>query len=151
MVKRWTVGQSHFQVVRRAPRVRPRVFPERIFKMSKIFKKTTELCVNLKTMLLNDARMKPGKNYVGILVKDFTEINPWEDDHFRFIENPPSVSEKRNPRVYDGRFITITRRADGSLRPNLKPVKIEDGFDVDDYATGVANELLHALSCLVEE
>ena len=119
--------------------------------MSKIFKKTTELCVNLKTMLLNDARMKPGKNYVGILVKDFTEINPWEDDHFRFIENPPSVSEKRNPRVYDGRFVTITRRADGSLRPNLKPVKIEDGFDVDDYATGVANELLHALSCLVEE
>ena len=119
MVKRWTEGQSHFQVVRRDPKCETEGFP--------------------------------GKNYVGILVKDFAEINPWEDDHFRFIENPPSVSEKRNPRVFDGRFITITRRADGSLRPNLKPVKIEDGFDVDDYATGVANELLHALSCLVEE
>lgn len=32
-----------------------------------------------------------------------------------------------------------------------KPIRTEAGFGVGDYATDVANELLHALSCLVEE
>ena len=34
-----------------------------------------------------------------------------------------------------------------------KPIRIEAGFGVDDYAPGVANELPHllSLSCLLEE
>ena len=30
---------------------------------------------------------------------------------------------KRNPRVFNGEYITVTRRDDGSLRPNFKPIK----------------------------
>ena len=149
MVKRSPKAGLTSKLCGGTPSVRPRALPERICIMSKILKKSTELCVNLKTILLHDARMKPGKNYMGILVKDFEGINPWEDDHFKFVENPPSVPEKRNTRVFYGRYVTVTMRPDGSFRPNLKPVRIEDGFDVDDYATSVANELLHALSCLV--
>ena len=32
-----------------------------------------------------------------------------------------------------------------------KPIRIEAGFGVDDYAPGVANERPHLLSCLLEE
>ena len=43
----------------------------------------------------------------------------------------------------------ITRRDDGTLRPNFKPVKKEEDFSASSYATGVANELLWALTSLL--
>ena len=58
---------------------------------------------------------------------------------------------KRNPRVFNGEYITVTRRDDGSLRPNFKPIKTGKGFDVVRYAMAVSNELLWALDGLVEE
>lgn len=59
----------------------------------------------------------------------------------------PSV--KRNHREFDGRYITVTRRDDGSLRPNFKPVVMGPDFNIAAYASEVANELLWALSSLV--
>ena len=58
---------------------------------------------------------------------------------------------KRNPRVFNGEYITVTRRDDGSLRPNFKPVKTGKGFDVVRYALAVCNELRQALKGLVEK
>ena len=58
---------------------------------------------------------------------------------------------KRNPRVFNGEYITVTRRDDGSLRPNFKPIKTGRDFGVVRYAMAVSNELLWALDGLVEE
>ena len=58
---------------------------------------------------------------------------------------------KRNPRVFNGEYIAVTRRDDSSLRPNFKPIKTGKGFDVVCYAMDVSNELLWALDGLVEE
>ena len=58
---------------------------------------------------------------------------------------------KRNPRVFNGEYITVTRRDDDSLRPNFKPIKTGRGFDVVRYAMAVSNELLWALDGLVVE
>ena len=57
---------------------------------------------------------------------------------------------KRNPRVFNGEYITVTRRDDGSLRPNFKPIKTGKDFYVVRYAMAVSNELLWALDGLVE-
>jgi len=111
----------------------------------------TELAVNLKTQLRSDRRMRAGKNYQGVMRRDVTCEEFLYDEHFTFTETLPPTSAKRNPRVYDGRFITITRRDDGSYRPNFKPMPTGAGFRVEKYATGVANELLWALEGLVEE
>ena len=70
---------------------------------------------------------------------------------FYFVEAAPRMPEKRNPHVFVGRYITITRRDDGSLRPNFKPMPTGDGFSVERYALGVYNELCMALTGLVEE
>ena len=59
------------------------------------------------------------------------------------------TAQKRIPHVYDGDFITITRRDDGSYHPNFKPMKVDKDFCVAKYASGVANELLWALEGLV--
>ena len=49
----------------------------------------------------------------------------------------------------DGKYISINRQDDGTLRPNFKPMKVDKDFSVVKYASGMANELLWALEGLV--
>ena len=113
----------------------------------------TELSVDLKTMLRSDKRMQTGKEYQGVLRRDsdaFIDDFVCRDAHFTFVETLP-WTRKRNPRVFKGRYITITRRQDGTLRPNFRPVKMDAGFSPERYAAGVATELMWALEGLVGE
>lgn len=114
----------------------------------------TELDVNLKTILHSDRRMQTGKDYQGVMRRDSdAEVDEFlcSDAHFTFVETVPQAPQKRNPRVYDGDHITVTRRSDGSYRPNFKPMKQGAGFSVDAYAIRVCNELRMALKGLIEE
>lgn len=112
--------------------------------------KNTALCCYLKTVLQNDRVMKAGKDYQGVLRRDVETDEFLFDEHFTFVETLPQV-EKRNPRVFDGKFITITRKDDGSLRLNFKPIKNWTDFNAEEYAVGVANELLWGLEGLIEK
>lgn len=112
----------------------------------------TELCVDLKTKLLNDVVMVLGKEYHGILRRDIpNEGTRIVDNRFTFVEALPSTTGKRNPHVFVGKYITITRRDDGSLQPNFKTLKEDANFSPVAYAKGVANELLWALESLLEK
>ena len=110
--------------------------------------RNTHLGVNVKTILRNDRSMKIGKDYVGVLKRDVECDEFYYDEHFTFVETLP-WSMKRNPRVFNGRYISVTRRDDGTYRLNLKPVKMDNGFNVERYIAGVANEMLWALLGLV--
>ena len=105
--------------------------------------RNTELCVDLKTTLRMDFIAGFGKQYQGQLTRD-------SEDHFSFVETLPTTDGKRNPHVFRGRYITVTRRDDGTLRPNFRPLKVEAGFNLERYAIGVSNELLWALGGLIE-
>jgi len=100
--------------------------------------------VDVKTILRNDSIAAIGKNYTGQLTRD-------SEDHYTFLETLPPKVYKRNPHVYVGKYITITRRDDGGLRPNFKPIKDWKDFSATIYARGVANELLWALGSLIEK
>ena len=116
--------------------------------------RNTDLGCDLKTILSSDTSMQTGKEYQGVLRRDNDSIVDeyiCKDAHYTFVETQPAAPEKRNPRVFNGEYITVTRRDDGSLRPNFKPVKTGRGFDVVRYAMAVSNELLWALDGLVEE
>ncbi len=115
-----------------------------------VFHPDTILCVNLKTLLRNDRKMRPGKCYTGTLRKDAVVEEYRCDDHYTFVEDVPRAYS-RNPRVFEGKYVTITRHRDGSYRANLKLVEIGDGFDIIGYASAVSNELLWGLESLVEK
>ena len=180
MVKRRPKASLTSQLCGRAPRVRPRAFPERTLVMSKkitikagsgknseprlagsivkevlqSWNRNTELSVDLKTLLRKDVRMVTGKEYHGVLRRDSdADIDEFRchDPHYTFTETLPQTAGKRNPHVFDGKFITATRRDDGSLRLNFKELKVGADFSVEKYASGVANELLWALEGLVEK
>ena len=114
----------------------------------------TELGCDVKTLLRSDKRMLVNKEYPGILRLDSeADIDEFRccDPHMTFIEVVPPTAGKRNPHVFFGEFITITRRSDGTLRLNFRPVKMDRNFSVERYALGVCNELMWALEGLVEE
>lgn len=104
----------------------------------------TDFCVDVKTILRSDSIAAIGKHYTGELTRD-------SEDHYTFLETLPPKVYKRNPHVYVGKYITITRKKDGSLQPNFKPIKEWNDFSALAYAKGVANELLWALSSLLEK
>jgi hypothetical protein len=107
--------------------------------------KNTALGCDLKMILRSDRFMKTGKDYQGVLRRDVECEEFRYDEHFTFVETLPATAGKRNPHVYDGKYITITRRDDGSLRPNFKPIKNWANINAEEYAVGVGNELLWAL------
>ena len=108
-----------------------------------VWNRNTDLCMDVKTILRSDRVTVIGKSYPGVLTRD-------TDDHYTFIETVLAGVEKRNPQVFRGEFVTITRRDDGTYRPNFRPMKVGADFSVEKYAAGVANELLWALEGLIE-
>lgn len=109
--------------------------------------RNTDLCVDVKTFLRHDRIAKIGKNYTGVLCHD-------KDDHYAFVETaqPYSAACKRNPRLFEGKYISVTRRLrDGHVRFNFKEVDFGVGFNPLSFAVGVMREILKALRCLGEE
>ena len=106
--------------------------------------RNTDLGCDLKTILCSDRKMK--------VMDDEGTIDEYlsRDPHYTFVETRPWTS-KRNPRVYNGKFISITRQEGGTLRPNFKPMPAGKHFSLERYAFGVYLELHKALEGLVEE
>ena len=132
----------------------PRLVGSIVEEMLMGWHRNTDLAVDLKTILRSDRSMKIGKEYQGVLRLDSeAEIEDFRcrDPHYTFIETLPQSAGKRNPHVFEGKYITVTRRDDGSLRPNFKPMKVDKDFSAYRYALGVFNELMWALEDLIEK
>lgn len=108
--------------------------------------RNTELCSDIKTYLCFDRIAKIGKVYKGLLRRD-------SDEHFSFFECRPSANAIiRNPHVFEGKYINMTRRLmDGHIRFNFKEVDFGGRFNPMSYAIGVMTEILKAFKCLGEE
>ena len=132
----------------------PRLVGGIVSDILKDWNRNTDLAVDLKTVLHSDRYMKTGKDYQGVLRRDHgADIEDFRcrDAHYTFVETVRSSADKRNPHVFVGEYITITRREDGTLRPNFKPMKVDGDFSAARYAVGVGNELLWALEGLLEK
>ena len=94
-----------------------------------------------------------GKQYHGMLCRDSDAVVDdylFRDPHYTFTECVSSTDGKRNPRVFDGKYITVTRKDDGTYRLNFKHVAVGKDFNVDGFAIGVCNELRQALKGLIK-
>lgn len=109
--------------------------------------RNTDLCVDVKTFLRHDRIAKIGKNYTGVLCRD-------TDDHYSFVETATPVANAiiRNPHVFEGKYINVTRRMrDGHIRFNFKDVDFGGRFNPSSFAIAVMKEILKAFKCLGEE
>jgi hypothetical protein len=120
-------------------------------KNARFWNNNTHLSVDLKTQLRSDHYMNPGKSYTGVLRRDVECDEFLYEDHFTFTETVPTATGQRNPHIFRGKYITITRNNDGTYRPNFRPMPSGKGFSLERYALGVYNELCLALEGLIEE
>ncbi len=90
--------------------------------------------------LRTDPQPRLGKPYHGrLVVRDTGDA--------LFTEDPPAKPQRRNPRIFDGRYVTLTRReGDGHLRLNFKELPFPPGLDDEAYAHGVGQEVKEALA-----
>ena len=115
--------------------------------------RNTETFVDLKSLLRSERVLQPGREYNGVLRRELPgEDNAFEDWHYTFLETLPTKGCHRNPRLYDGAFITMTRNLTGGLRLNFRRcLKPGEDFSLDEFIGAVADELRDALEGLVEE
>ena len=107
--------------------------------------RNTHLCVDVKTLLRMERMAKLNKPYSGVLTRD-------SEEHFTFVEIATPTNGKRNPHVFNGQYVTITRKDDGSYRPNLKQMpEFGANLSVDNYAFELYRELRQGLKGLIEE
>ena len=103
------------------------------------------LCIDVKTLLQSDPQTRIGKTYRGCFVVD-------DEFNATFVEEAPKEREKRNLRLFDGEFITLTYRlSDGHVRLNFKEIAMQGGVNIEAYAVGVMDEIRQALNSLVEK
>ena len=98
------------------------------------------LGIDLWTRLRADPQPRLGKPYHGrLVVRDTGDA--------LFTEDPPAKPQRRNPRIFDGRYVTLTRReGDGHLRLNFKELPFPPGLDDEAYAHAVGQEVKEALA-----
>ena len=102
------------------------------------------LCIDVKTLLQRDTLARIGKTYRGCFIVD-------GDWNATFVEDASREPQRRNQRVFDGKYITITyRMEDGHVRLNFKEVTMGEGFNADEYAIAVMEEIRTAMRGLVE-
>lgn len=103
------------------------------------------LSIDVMTFLQKDNLPKEGKTYSGMLTMT-------DEFSAKFVEKVSTKAPKRNCRVYDGEHITMTYRLqDDHVRLNFKETLFTPGFDVDNYAIEVMEEVRTALKSFVEE
>lgn len=101
--------------------------------------KNTNLCVDLKTVLQDDALLQEGKCYNGVLTRD-------AEDHFRFEETIRKGRAPRNPKLFDGKYLSMVRMQNGKYQLHLKTM--DETLDRDKFAFGVYSEIINALKIM---
>lgn len=104
-------------------------------------KKNTNLCVDLKTVMQNDAILKEGKCYRGLLTRN-------SDDHFLFEETIHKGSSPRNPKLHDGKYLSMVRMQNGKYQFHMKTLQTGPDTDAYEVAHEVANEILQGFQII---
>ena len=107
-------------------------------KKEKGFYPNTELGIDLKLITCKPGRMAVGEYLDGAITHD-------GEDHFTFVQNDSEKKKKvvqRNPHVYEGTYINVNRKKDGTLYPTFNRPQFSERFTFQDFCQGAADELL---------
>ena len=82
--------------------------------------KNTNLCVDLKTVMQNDALLIEGQCYSGVLTRN-------GEDHFVFEESVNRGGRcPRNPKLFDGQYCSLVHMQNGKYQSLMQPLKLRD-------------------------
>lgn len=103
----------------------------------------TEPCVDLKLLTREPGRIPLGNYLDGAITRD-------AEDHFLFIENATNKKrndvQQRNPHVYEGVYININRKPDGTLYPTFNRPQFNEQLSFLEFCRRAAEELIQVAS-----
>ncbi|MCI6118520.1 MAG: hypothetical protein MR717_04420 [Prevotella sp.] len=92
---------------------------------------------NLTCILQQDNEISKNKCYTGIFSKS--------DNALKFEEAIRKGRAPRNPKLFDGKYITLVRKTNGKYQIHAKTLRIEPDFNPSDVAFGYFQEVSSAL------
>ena len=92
---------------------------------------------NLTCILQQDNEISQNKCYTGIFSKS--------DNALKFEEAIRKGRAPRNPKLFDGKYITLVRKTNGKYQIHAKTLRIEPDFNPSDVAFGYLQEVSSAL------
>ena len=102
------------------------------------FYPNTELGIDLKLLTRKPGRLGIGEYLDGAITHD-------DEDHFTFVQNDSEKKKdkvvQRNPHVYEGTYINVNRKKDGTLYPTFNRPQFSERFTFQDFCQGAADEL----------
>ena len=101
--------------------------------------KNTNLCVDLKTVMQKDPLLVEGQCYNGILTRDY-------DTHYRFEEAIRKGRRPRNPKLFDGKHISMVRKSNGRYQIHMKAMG--EKLDRENFAFEIYREVVSALKII---
>ena len=109
---------------------------------TEIMLKNTNLCVDLKTVMQNDALLVEGQCYSGVLTRD-------SEDHYVFEESVNKGGRcPRNPKLFDGQYCSLVHMQNGKYQIHMKTINASAISDRNQLAFNVYSELLTAFSII---
>lgn len=107
-------------------------------KGEKGFYPNTELGIDLKLITRKPGRLGIGEYLDGAITHD-------GEDHFTFVQNDSEKKKEkvvqRNPHVYEGTYINVNRKKDGTLYPTFNRPPFTEKFTFQDFCLQAAKEL----------
>ena len=107
-------------------------------KLEKGFYPNTELGIDLKLLTRKPGRLGIGEYLDGAITHD-------GEDHFTFVQNDSEKKKdkvvQRNPHVYEGTYINVNRKKDGTLYPTFNRPQFTEKFTFQDFCLQAAKEL----------
>lgn len=107
-------------------------------KLVKGFYPNTELGIDLKLITRKPGRLGIGEYLDGAITHD-------GEDHFTFVQNDSEKKKdkvvQRNPHVYEGTYINVNRKKDGTLYPTFNRPQFTEKFTFQDFCLQAAKEL----------
>jgi hypothetical protein len=111
---------------------------ESSIKLEKGFYPNTELGIDLKLITRKPGRLGIGEYLDGAITHD-------DEDHFTFVQNDSEKKKdkvvQRNPHVYEGTYINVNRKKDGTLYPTFNRPQFTEKFTFQDFCLQAAKEL----------
>ena len=105
--------------------------------------RNTNLCIDLKTIMQEDAQLTLGQCYRGMLTRD-------SECHFLFEEAAAAGGRRcsRNPKLYDGKYISLVHMQNGRYQVHMRTIDASLADDRRDLAFRIYSELLGALEIM---
>lgn len=107
-------------------------------------KKNFNPCIDLKTIMQEDALLTQGQCYRGVLSRTSEDQYLFEEETHK----PVDRHGRRNPKLFDGHYVSLVHMQNGKYQVHMRTIDASSSLDRRDLAFQVYSELLTAFEII---